>query len=100
MSAPRTLPFRVDPWNLLLAVLTLGVVVYGAVAVPNFLTAFNLSQLSAGVAEKALLVLPMVMLCAHKHGLGACSHQQIDGHGFIAAHVALVVRGITPTTQT
>ena len=46
------------------------------------------------------LVLPMVMLCAHKHGLGACSHQQIDGHGFIAAHVALVVRGITPTTQT
>ena len=41
------------------------------------------------------LVLPMVMLCAHKHGLGACSHHQIDGHGFIAAHVALVVRGLT-----
>lgn len=52
----------IDPWNLLLAVLTLGVLGYGAVAVPNFLTAFNLSQLSAGVAEKALLVLPMVML--------------------------------------
>lgn len=42
------------------------------------------------------LVLPMVMLCAHKHGLGACSHHQIDGHAFIAAHVALVVRGLTP----
>lgn len=63
MSAPRTTPRRrIDPWNLLLAALTLGVFAYGAAAVPNFLTAFNLSQLSAGVAEKALLVLPMVML--------------------------------------
>jgi rhamnose transport system permease protein len=53
---------RVDPWNLLLAALTLGVFAYGTLAVPNFLTAFNLSQLAAGVAEKALLVLPMVML--------------------------------------
>jgi AcrR family transcriptional regulator len=42
------------------------------------------------------LVLPMVMVCAHKHGLGACSqHHQIDGHAFIAAHVALIVRGLT-----
>lgn len=41
------------------------------------------------------LVLPMVMLCAHKHGLGACSHHQIDGPAFIAAHVALIVRGLT-----
>lgn len=52
----------VDPWNLLLAALTLAVFAYGAAAVPNFLTAFNLSQLAAGMAEKALLVLPMVML--------------------------------------
>lgn len=44
------------------------------------------------------LVLPMVMLCAHKHGLGACSHHQIDGHAFIAAHVALVVRGLAPAS--
>jgi AcrR family transcriptional regulator len=44
------------------------------------------------------LVLPMVMLCAHKHGLGACSHHQIDGHAFIAAHVALVVRGLGPAS--
>ena len=29
---------------------------------PNFFTAFNLSQLTAGVAEKALLALPMVLL--------------------------------------
>jgi AcrR family transcriptional regulator len=45
------------------------------------------------------LVLPMVMLCAHKHGLGACSHHQIDGHAFIAAHVALIVRGLTHRTR-
>ena len=29
---------------------------------PNFATAFNLSQAAAGVSEKALLVLPMVLL--------------------------------------
>ena len=29
---------------------------------PNFFSAFNLSQLAAGVAEKALLMLPMVLL--------------------------------------
>ena len=52
----------VDPWNLLLAALTLAVFAYGAAEVPNFLSAFNLSQLAAGMAEKALLVLPMVML--------------------------------------
>jgi AcrR family transcriptional regulator len=40
------------------------------------------------------LVLPMVMLCVHKHGLAACSQHKIDGHPFIADHVALVVRGL------
>jgi AcrR family transcriptional regulator len=40
------------------------------------------------------LVLPMVMLCVHKHGLAACSQHQIDGQRFIAEHVALVVRGL------
>jgi rhamnose transport system permease protein len=52
----------VDPWTLLLAILTFCVLVYGAAAVPNFTSSFNLSQLAAGVAEKALLVLPMVLL--------------------------------------
>lgn len=51
-----------DPWSLLLAALTIGVFGYGVVFVPNFFTAFNLSQLTAGVAEKALLALPMVLL--------------------------------------
>jgi AcrR family transcriptional regulator len=41
------------------------------------------------------LVLPMVMLCVHKHGLAACSQHKIDGHRFIAEHVALVVRALT-----
>jgi AcrR family transcriptional regulator len=41
------------------------------------------------------LVLPMVMLCVHKHGLGACTAHRIDGHRFIAEHVALVVRGLS-----
>jgi AcrR family transcriptional regulator len=40
------------------------------------------------------LVLPMVMLCVHKHGLAACSSHKIDGQRFIAEHVALVVRGL------
>jgi AcrR family transcriptional regulator len=40
------------------------------------------------------LVLPMVMLCVHKHGMGACTAHRIDGHRFIAEHVALVVRGL------
>ena len=51
-----------EPWDMLLiglAALTIG---YGVMFVPNFLSAFNLSQLAAGVAEKALLVLPMVLL--------------------------------------
>ena len=40
------------------------------------------------------LVLPMVMLCVHKHGLAVCTPHQIDGQRFIAEHVALVVRGL------
>jgi rhamnose transport system permease protein len=51
-----------DPWALLLGVLTIAVVAYGTIYVPNFASPFNLSQLAAGMAEKALLVLPMVLL--------------------------------------
>jgi AcrR family transcriptional regulator len=43
------------------------------------------------------LVMPMVMLCVHKHGLAACTPHQIDGERFIAEHVALVVRGLCNT---
>ena len=62
MTNLRALLSRLDPWSLLLAALTIGVFGYGSLFVPNFFTAFNLSQLTAGVAEKALLMLPMVLL--------------------------------------
>ena len=42
------------------------------------------------------LVLPMVMLCLHKHSLGACSahHEDFDPHAFIRLHIDLVIRGL------
>jgi rhamnose transport system permease protein len=49
-------------WEVLIASLTLSVLAYAALAVPNFLSGFNISQAAAGIAEKALLVLPMVLL--------------------------------------
>ena len=49
-------------WEVLIASLTLALLAYAALAVPNFLSSFNLSQAAAGIAEKALLVLPMVLL--------------------------------------
>ena len=61
-TSMRRISALFDPWSLLLAALTIGVFGYGVLFVPNFFTAFNLSQLTAGVAEKALLALPMVLL--------------------------------------
>ena len=60
-SKTKTVLFE-DSWALLLGILTLAVLAYGALLVPNFASAFNLSQLAAGMAEKALLILPMVLL--------------------------------------
>ena len=40
------------------------------------------------------LLLPMVMLCAHKHALGACTPHAIDASKFIADHVELVLSGL------
>lgn len=43
------------------------------------------------------LVLPMVMLCIHKHSIGACIPQHpLDGKAFIREHVALVLAGLAP----
>jgi rhamnose transport system permease protein len=53
---------RIGAWELFLAGLTIAMMLYACLAVPNFTTAFNLSQAAAGVSEKALLVLPMVFL--------------------------------------
>jgi Tetracyclin repressor-like, C-terminal domain len=43
------------------------------------------------------LVLPMIMLCLHRHSIGACAPPHapvIDAQRFIADHVALVLRGL------
>jgi AcrR family transcriptional regulator len=48
------------------------------------------------------LVLPMVMLCLHKHSLGACAGhaEDFDSHQFIHLHVDLVVRGLRRNAET
>jgi rhamnose transport system permease protein len=53
---------RIDFWDLLLAAVCLAVFLYAAIFVPNFVSAFNLSQLAASASEKALLILPMALL--------------------------------------
>jgi rhamnose transport system permease protein len=49
-------------WDLFLAVLAVATLAYAAAFVPGFATAFNISQAIAGMSEKALIVLPMVLL--------------------------------------
>jgi AcrR family transcriptional regulator len=43
------------------------------------------------------LVMPMVMLCIHKHSLGACPlvHDWVDPPQFVRQHVELVLRGLS-----
>jgi len=53
---------RLASWDAFLAVLTGATLTYAVIAVPNFATAFNISQAIAGVSERALIVLPMVLL--------------------------------------
>lgn len=40
------------------------------------------------------LLLPMVMLCTHKHAIGACTQHSIAADKFIADHVELVLNGL------
>lgn len=53
---------RFANWDNFLGVLTMLVLGYAVVGVPNFASAFNISQAIAGVSERALIVLPMVLL--------------------------------------
>lgn len=53
---------RLANWNGFLGALTLALLAYATFAVPGFATAFNISQAVAGISEKALIVLPMVLL--------------------------------------
>jgi rhamnose transport system permease protein len=58
----RNIIHRIASWDGFLAVLFVCVYIYATTSVPHFATPFNLSQAIAGVSEKALLVLPMVLL--------------------------------------
>ena len=53
---------RAASWENFLAMLTLALLAYAVLAVPNFATSFNISQAIAGVSERALIVLPMSLL--------------------------------------
>jgi AcrR family transcriptional regulator len=46
------------------------------------------------------LVFPMVMLCLHKHSLGACAPaaEMVEPHAFIRQHVQLVLHGLRADT--
>jgi len=63
-NSGRNLDFvsRFANWDNFLAVLTITVIVYALLGVPNFASVFNISQAVAGVSERALIVLPMVLL--------------------------------------
>ena len=43
------------------------------------------------------LMLPLVMLCLHKHSLGACPghDEHFDPHLFVRSHIDLVIRGLS-----
>lgn len=44
------------------------------------------------------LVLPLVMVCLHRHSLGACAVDwHLDGHAFIRHHIDLVLAGLRQT---
>ncbi|MGO7337559.1 ABC transporter permease [Rhizobium leguminosarum] len=53
---------RFANWDNFLAALTIVVVAYALLGVPNFASVFNISQAVAGISERALIVLPMVLL--------------------------------------
>jgi len=44
------------------------------------------------------LILPLVMICLHRHSLGACPGDwHLDGQAFIARHIDLVLTGLSAT---
>ncbi len=53
---------RLATWESFLCVLTVAALTYAALAVPNFVTSFNISQTIAGASERALIALPMTLL--------------------------------------
>ncbi|HEY6841961.1 MAG TPA: hypothetical protein VI114_12130, partial [Chthoniobacterales bacterium] len=49
-------------WDFFLAILFFGTFTYACISVPHFSDSFNLSQACAEMTEKALMLLPMVLL--------------------------------------
>jgi rhamnose transport system permease protein len=49
-------------WDSFLGIITIGIVLYAAIFVSGFASSFNISQAISGMSEKALIVLPMVLL--------------------------------------
>jgi AcrR family transcriptional regulator len=42
------------------------------------------------------LILPLVMVCLHRHSLGACPVEwHLDGHAFIHQHIQLLLQGLS-----
>lgn len=61
-STINTLVERFANWENFLGALTLATIAYAIFRVPNFVSVFNISQAIAGASERALIVLPMVLL--------------------------------------
>lgn len=55
-------PDFISEWDLFICGVALATLVFGFVAFDNFGSAFNISQMIAGVSERALIVLPMMLL--------------------------------------
>ncbi|WP_026791068.1 ABC transporter permease [Pleomorphomonas oryzae] len=53
---------RLATWDNFLGALTVAVIAGAVAFVPNFASAFNISQAIAGFSERALIVMPMVLL--------------------------------------
>ncbi|TPW27643.1 ABC transporter permease [Martelella alba] len=56
------LPLWISLWDVFICLVAALVGLFGLVFVHNFATPFNISQLIAGVSERALLVLPIMLL--------------------------------------
>jgi rhamnose transport system permease protein len=57
-----TRPEWISGWDVFICVVTIIAVLFGLTAFENFGSAFNISQMIAGASERALLVLPMMLL--------------------------------------
>ncbi|MBF9030561.1 ABC transporter permease [Rhodobacterales bacterium HKCCE3408] len=55
-------PDWISGWDAFICIVTLVALVFGLTAFENFGSAFNISQMIAGASERALLVLPMMLL--------------------------------------